>query len=668
MPARLNPIGVEVVTLIPDSDDMSANTDKEIKKLIDKVQRTDRDMIGWLQRQEKLTRLRLGIRNGRRGPWKGSSNVSVPLTDGLIRRWRPALAALILDPDVVAFFKAQEPGDIEAARLAEQVCTFLFRVEMDNTNDVIELITNIAWRGHAYVRTGWEYRTEREARVVLVDHLFPQGLEAGIQALQQAEAQETGEVPDPHDLVVELLLEEYELDEQRDEEMLMAAADAILQGAPAVKLVYRKVLHDRPAWQALDPINVIVPQDQDPETAEFFTVIHYKDEDEIRCMARDGVLLPNRTAEFLEKAKSSKSESHDTESGNGMRDVIRNTMNRRANADSSTNDSSDMGRMILWEIYARMDVNGDGEREKVILWYAPKEKMVLGLLDFVFPHEAWPITYFPFEACRRPIDNRGIADLVKTFQQLANSFHNARIDAAQIMLAPVLQYRALGGQDFAKSIEWRPGALIPVQQIGDLAPIPQDLRILSALLQEEQAQQRLAETYVGVFDATLTQMGSSSERRTATEVSAIQSLSGSIFGLDAKIFQESFKRSLTKLWQVFLDLGPQEMFVRVTGEELPMAVRKSEISRNFDIQPSGTPANTNKVMQLNILQQAMQVIMSNPLLIQSGRFDFAKIVERWLQLIDYNLSREIVRPAEEGALVQQLMQGVAATGQEPAPL
>jgi len=665
MPGRLNPISVDVITLIPD-EELQGRIEDQINDLIKKIQRVDRDMVGWLQRQHKLTRLRMGIRTGRKGPWKGSSNVSVPLTDGLIRRWRPALASLVLDPDVVAFFKAQEPDDIKAARVAEQVFTWLFRVEMETTYQLIDLITNIAWRGHAYVRTGWDYRTEREARIILTDHLFPEGLEQGIQAVQQQEAQQSGEAPDPHDIVVERIIEEYDLDADVDEEAAMQAADAILGGAPAVRIVYRKVLHDRPAWQAIDPINVIVPQDQDPETAEFFTLIHMKDEDEIRAMARDGVLLPGRVTEFLERSKSKRSEDTDSDSGNSMRDQIRHAMNNRANASNS--DTADVGRLAVWEIYARMDVNGDGERERVVLWYAPREKMVLGLLDYVLPHDTWPVTYFPFEAARRPIDNRGLADLVKTFQQVANSFHNARIDAAQIMLAPVLQYRALGGQDFAKSIEWRPGALIPVQQIGDLAPIPQDLRILNALLQEEQAQQRLAETYVGVFDATLTQMGGGNERRTATEVSAIQSLSGSIFGLDARIFQESFKRSATKLWQVFLDLGPQDLFVRLTNDEVPVPVRKSEISRNFDIQPSGTPSNTNKALQLSMLQQAMQVIMSNPLLIQSGRFDFAKLVERWLQLLDYNLSREIVRPAEEGALIQQLMQGVSASGQDPAAL
>ena len=666
MPGRINPISVEVLSVLTD-EEMSEHVDKEIKNLIQKVERLDRDMVGWLTRQEKLTRLRMGVRTARKGPWKGSSNVSVPLTDGLIRRWRPAIASLILDPDNVASFKAQEPGDVDAARIAEQVFTWLFRVDMDTTHPLIDLITNIAWRGHAYTRIGWDYRTEREARVILVDHLFPNGLEADIQALQQQEMQEEGNVPDPHDIVVETIMDEYDLDQQRDEEAVMEAADKILAGAKAVKIVYRKVLHDRPAWQSIDPINVIVPQDQDPETAEIFTMVHRLDEDTIRSMGTDGILLPGRTAAFLEKASNNKSELEDTESGNGVREQIRHTMNRRANSDM-TDTGADVGRLLLWEIYARVDINGDGEREKVVVWYAPKQKMVLSISDYVYPFDSWPVVYFPFEAARRPIDNRGVADLVKSFQQIANGFHNARIDAAQIMLAPVLQYRALGGEDFAKSVEWRPGALIPVQQIGDLAPIPQDLRILSALLVEEQAQQRLAETYVGVFDATLTQMGSSSERRTATEVSAIQSLSGSIFGLDARIFQESFGRSVRKIWDIFMDLGPQEVFVRLMNQEVPIAVRKSEISRGFDITPSGTPSNTNKQLQLNILQQAMQVILGNPLLIQSGRFDFTKIIERWLQVIDFNLAREIVRPAEEGALVQQLMQGVASTGQDPAAL
>jgi len=163
---------------------------------------------------------------------------------------------------------------------------------------------------------------------------------------------------------------------------------------------------------------------------------------------------------------------------------------------------------------------------------------------------------------------------------------------------------------------------------------------------------------VGVFDATLTNLAQQKERRTAAEVNAIQSLSASIFGLDAKIFQVALSKSLTKVWQLYMDFGPKEMFFRVQGEEFPRVAKRSEIVRNFDIRASGTPANTNRALQLGNLERVMQVVLQ-PTILQSGRIDFAELIRKWIQLVDVNLANAIVRSAEDSATAQTVMQAAA---------
>ena len=661
--SRGNPVSAEILQISSESESLP----KDIDKLVTQIKEVDTDMTGWLKRQQNLVKLRVGERPRAKGPWKGSSNISIPLTDGLIRRWKPGITSLIFDAENVGSFMAQGPEDMPHTDEAQHFFTWLYREHMDTTFDVVRLADTIAWHGHAYTREGWDYRTQRSARVLEVDRLFPDGVRQTLDTIKQAQMEQNGETLEDEEIIIEILSDEYDMDQDdpQDEAVLMEASDLILQDAEYVKLTFRRVVCDKPSWKVINPVNVIVPQDQDPEKAEFFTIIHDFCEDEMRALGVDGHLERGRVEEFIGESQKTMNATGDA-GGENMRDEIRQILNRRANS-TQPRHANKVDKFRVWEIYCNLDIERTGERSRCVLWYAPGTDTILGLLDFVYPFDTWPITYYPFEAAGRPIDNRGIADMAQTFQKLVNAYHNQRIDAAQIMLAPVLQKKIMSG-GYKNAIKWQPGAIIPVLSTGDIQPIVQDLRILAALTQEEQSSQRLAESYVGVFDSSLTNMNESRERRTATEVGAIQNMSNSIFGLDAAIFQASFSRSLQKLWQLYLDLGDDEMYYRVQGQQLPRLAKKSEIGRAYDIKAAGTPANTNKNIQLNHLSQAMQLVF-NPLVLQSGRVDFAALIERFLRVLDLNLAKSVIRPPEEAAAVQTVLQaGEAATGEKQPPM
>ena len=452
--------------------------------------------------------------------------------------------------------------------------------------------------------------------------------------------------------------------------MLLEAAKKILAGEQFIKLVYRRVSIDRPDWQPLDPINVIVPQNQDPERGDFFTIVHHMTRDQLIAMAIDGHLPKGRVDDVLKDTTSSSDAGIGSKTADGVRDRIRDVMDRVAGQATTARQSDKAtGTIPIWEIYAKLDLNGDGERERCIVWYAPKTDKVLTVLDFPYPFDTWPVTLYPFEAAARPIDNRGIADMLRPLQKIVTAYHNARIDAAQIVLAPVLLMRVTGG-NYRKSIKWHPGSVIPVASSTDITPLRMDLAILNGLLQEEQTNQRLAETYVGVFDATLTNLQQRGERRTAAEVNAIQGISSNIFGLDAKIFQVALSKSFTKIWQLYVDLGPPELFFRVTGEQLPQIAKKHEIVRNYDIRAAGTPANTNRSFQISALERIMSSPLTLPLM-QAGRLDGAELYRQWVSLVDYNISKRIIRSPEEGANAQLVMNAAAIAaeqqGSQPPP-
>lgn len=665
MVRRGNPISVEVIERLP-ADQIEGNVKAQVEKLITDIRHVDHDQIGWLRKQADLVKLRLGNRKRRTIPWAGASNISIPLIDSVIRRWRPGIAALVLDADPIAFFHAQSADDFDPARAVEPFFTWLFRASMDTTLETVRLADLIAWRGHCYTRESWDYRTRNQARIISADHLFPEGI---VTYLEQATQETQGQIS-PIELVAQKVSEEYDLDIEEPSEApaLLDASQKLLDGAEYVRITYRTIIHDRPGWKVIDPINVIAPQDDDPEHADFFCIIHDMSADQLRAMGIDGTLDQSRVDEALQHDPVVDNGVGSARDGHGMRQTIRDLSDRRAGLTQTRTGRRASGTHAVWEVYCNIDFEGTGERERAVLWYAPNGDIVLGLLDYPYPFEGWPITYFPFEGTKRPIDNRGLADMLRSYQKIVNAFHNARLDAAQIVLAPVLLRRQTAGNTNL-SVKMRPGAVIPVQRENEITMLqkaPEGLSILQGLLQEEQVNQRLAEAYVGVFDSSLTNLQESRERRTAAEVNAIQNLSGNIFGLDAKIFSTSLSRSFTKIWQLYQDLGPEETFFRVTGEEIPRTARKREIAKNYDIRAAGTPANTNRAFQIQNLERVMQVVLQ-PLLLESGRIDFPKIFEQWLQLVDNNLAKQIIRPPEEAAAAQTIMQAAQdpETGQGP---
>lgn len=622
---------------------------RQADELFQRVRDTEQELHPWLQKQRRLTDLRYGHSRRRKVPWRGAANTSTKLIDGMIRRWRPGIVSLATDADPIVSMDPRSADDFDAAREAEQFMTAMFQDKMATEVELINLADNLAHRGMAYSREGWDYRTRKESRVVSVAELFPNGIDAFIASNPQE---------DPTDSIADILEEQYGLDggDPVDGPSVDAAVTDILSGAEYTTLRYRRIESDRPAWQSLDPIDVIAPPDEDPEDAEFFCIIHRLSADQVRRMAVDDGVDSGAANRAAESAGSDRDKEG---AQDWLRQEIRDILRRKRRTTPNQADK----RIVVWEIYAKLDIDGDGLLERVHLWYAPGPREILSFRHYALPFETWPVTCYQYSGdAVRPIDSRGLTEMLADHQRIENEFKNARLNASQILLSPVFKRRENGVDP--DSIDWRPGGLVTVRSMEDFQPVLSDLRILPALIQEEQVNRRDAETYVGIFDATLTSLQQTRERRTAAEVNAIQGVSASIFGLDAKMFQAPFSRSLTKVWNLYLELGPDEMFVRIRGKQFPQRVLKHEIGRNFDIKASGTPANTNRAFQLQNIQQAMQVFLT-PGVLETGVVDVTELLQMWLKLLDYRMSEKIINSAEEAGAIRTVSQASQQLGGPP---
>jgi hypothetical protein len=662
---RPNPCGVGPLTA-----DIPIDIEKAVQDVYLRIETAADDRSMWMDKQERLIRQRKGVRKPKVFPWPGASNHNWPLTDGVIRRWKPGIVSLIVDSDPVCYFFPQNVKAVQAAPAAQAYYHWRFHSMCKVMETALELADYVGQHGIAYTRQGWDYQTRRKCRLVNVKTLFPQGIQVAADQFNQqvdqmqaeidmaaAQGQDMSQAPPvpqkvtPESLASQVLVQEYVIDaaDPMEKAQLDEAVQAILQGADQVRFYYRVTTSDRPAWKALNAMNVIVPSRcEDPSEADFIGIEHNLTADDVLKMAVDGYFWASAANKVYDYLQGKDGDQQGTTGNMASTQSIGQVMDRADGLASTSTRDENQG--LLMEIYCKIDINNDRLLEKVVVWYHPASKTVLSVIPYPYPFEGWPIERFQLEHNdKRVYSSRGVAELISTFQAQVNKLHNARLDAIQITLVPMFQMRS-SSADVKRNITFKPGAIIPVQQMGDIAPLPADTRSIIQLMQEENLTKNLAEQYVGIFDPSVMAQNSS-ERRTATEVEAVMSQVQSVFGQDAKLIQSSMKRVHEQLWQLCLDFDKPEVYFRVEGEEQPRLAKKSEIAFDYDIVPAGTPANTSKQLAQARAREAMQLFFQD----QTGIINKYELYKWYFNVIDRNQGKIMVRPLEEATAIQQMM-------------
>jgi len=574
----------------------AAPSREDYEDLIAQIEVADEERAGWLAEQAKLTEQRFCSDTSRRTfPWPGASNIKIPTQDRIIRRWKPRILSLVLDAQPVAYFRAVEPSDVEAARLVEQFYDWLFRVHMrEAVHELGYLVDMIAHRGFALLQVDWHYATERTVRVLDPKALFDDPANMS-----------------PDD-VARVLMDEYDLlPEQLDPELI----EAIRGGAERVRIEYETVTDDRPRIRAVDPVNVVVPSyTTDLDDAEWIVVKHQVTRRVLERWKAAGIIA--EVPEIVSPTPTSEDIKHQNKE---QVQLIKDE------------------RTEVWQIFCWRD----GQR--TIIWYHPATRAVIGRQPFVFPFPRWPFVRFEFErTARRWYAPRGLSKMLSALSQYIDKLHQSRLDAIAIQLAPVFKYKTVGGAA-PQNFQFAPGRLIPVTDFSDIEPLVQSFGNIPLYLQEEYQTRRYAEDYAGVFDAAIGDALRPTERRTAAEVNQIVEQFQSSLGLDAKMFQESMALVHRMVWELWYEFGSPQIFFRVANEEEPRLLKKFEVPREYDIVPAGTLANVNKALELARAREALQFFGNDT----SGVIDRAELFKWYLGLLDWALSKRIIRGPEE---------------------
>lgn len=621
---------------------------EEISSLIQTALSADEDRTTLLDHWKKLTRLRYGIRDEKNFPWKNASNLSIPYIDSAIRKYKPMLMRLIVEPDPVCEFIGEDPESAAQERIAEITYNWLFKTDMNALEPMAYIIDMMCHRGHAWAQVGWDYQTEYEVRSVSVRQLFPQGFPNG---------------SDPGQFVADKLIEEYGLDpeDQRIQGPLIQAVGQILQGAPWVQIAYRKVIADRPAIWDRDAVQMITPpRCTDPRNAEWIIVQHVLPLRKLQQLEADGFFMKGTVAE-VRKSLNTKDDSK----GEGTDPIYSRSLHQEQAIQDDKEKIyglEDEGNILIWEAYHWFDYNRDTLKERVVTYLHPRSQIKLSSRPYNYPLPCWPFVQFTFEKTNRRVNSsRGISGLLKDLQREINHQHNSRLDAMTLRNAPVYQVPTLAGFK-ARNFRVIPGTVLQMPAGAQITPIIQDRSSYPEQVNEENLLRAIGEQFIGIFDANITSPISATKARTATEIQAAMQYTAATATMDTILFQLSMRELHTMVWQLFLDLGPDEVFVRVPGQDPTTnepelkRIKKVDINKKFKLMPVGSIANTNRALQLANAREAMQLFLNDP----TGLIDPYYLRQWYLYLLDPRWGRKILNPPSKAQELQILRQAAAA--------
>ena len=615
---RENPISIHVLKQLDWS-----RFESKFEDLHQQITAADDARQNWLRECNEIYAMLRGEDKRHNKPWKDASELSIPLIAKMLRRVVPKIYSLFADRNPLMNFYVGRPEDAENATNAEEFFTWLVRVYMDGTFREMALhATTYALLGQSYIGVHWDYRTRNVSRVVVASDLWPNGVPKEPEAVKQA------------------LITQYDL--RPDIVGLEEAVQQLLEGAPYVRITNRRVLADKPVLRWYHPRRVIVPPHSEAcENAEWICLVHTLRLQQIREMARDGFFDPVVAEKMFSEINANAEEEEEGE--------------RKDQEDRGVYAQRDKDKVTLYQVYCLLDIDGDGVDERVVLWYSPVTKHRLAFHRFPFSFDHWPVFRADFETLdRRPYISRGIGQYLKDIQKQYNKEMRATADAIDIQLAPVF-LRKVTGKLMPRTFTWGPAKVIPVTTDNEIQMMEKSVLNLHQYLQSRTELEAFAEDLIGSLETSLVRTGRRIERRSATEVSQLAGIMQSIDTMDQLNFLEHLSHVYQTIWQMWLDLGPNEIYYHVLGQTVPKVFVKAEQHYRFRLVPLDEPLLSRNT-QLQALFQVAQFAAQ----LAPQKIDWDFVIRRIVQLLLPRYADRIVLPLME----QQGFQAIERVAQE----
>ena len=555
-----------------------------VKELDSDIQESQTSRSEWETRQDIYDKKRYGIRSPKTHPWPGAANFVLPQIDSDINRLKPAYIQLAFGVSPIVAFEPCGPEDIEPAKKRELLFDWRMKTQVRMFQEYCLGVDYALQRGYTLFKIGWKFTTRKytqyldltELDTELLDALYmPEMTDEILFKVIAEEARPDLSFQENVDAIQAMIKEFRDGESTRFEMEFVEKAD----NQPFVKAC-------DPRSEVFFPVNTTNIQD-----APF---IDYR-----FWVSKNDIKIGMETEKYHRFSDESIDEWKVRNTGKDTSDQIKSVR------DGLSLNSQPDEMILLHEVCAWYDVDGDGLDERVIITYPDGDpSAILRFIELPFDHGM-----FPYVAVRREMNDakimssRGIPALDDDFQTGISTIFNQDIDAGTIATTPTVVSRRNSIKNL-RSLRYVPGQHVETENgpadygIVQNYNLGQGNRFASMQYLKAWANDRIGNLTAAFSQVNNTKGGGNGGSKSATESAAISAAAGQLQSMDLLVWQMQMAEVYYQIDALYDQFGDEEETIAITNEA-PIRVSRKEIQGRFNMVPSGRIDNSNPVLRAN---------------------------------------------------------------------
>ena len=566
------------------------------------------------ERQTRWFKSRFNIRNPKKFPWPGASNIGMPVVDTHIRKTKPYYMQMWWPNDSVCEFKIDPtaPEDLMSIlrsqmAINQEMFSHIIKDKIPNVfRKTVRATDRMLQAGKVIIKVPFKYQEEMKEYDLDLEEL-PQEKKELIANNATFFDPENGKK-----IAMQLLMSELDiqhgvrinLEDEDEKDEILKNVEAFQNGKTKLKFKIRDIKSNCPNWIIRRPENVLVPgSTMDIQDAEIICDedMHFN-ENELRKMAASGKfgkkgakvierILDVHADKLQKKGKTQNTASKSVDSTTYDSAVAKMT----GDYHTSYNFSN---KITIREVCCYAMPEDSGIMQKCVVTYCPdylKEPIKFIKLDY--QDGLWPYVDLDLEVLDEGwLSPRGLPAMLDYLATAINIGHNQRRNLIT-MAVPMFKY--LNSKVNLSTIKFVPGQGIPLQDMNalDVIDMSKSAINLGPLLQEEMILKEYGENYLSSPDFGLSDFsGGAPKERKATEILQISAQRDVVVSLDAKIFLDSLHRLFQMTWSRWLQYGSDSYSFR-NPDDKQFTWKRSPYEKFLRVKSKGTYYDTNPLLK-----------------------------------------------------------------------
>ena len=562
----------------------------------------------WREKQDKWYRLRMRVKKPKDKPFKGCSNIRLPILDSKIKNVKASLMNAVFGVRPVVQVIPTPSGNVDTAVALEKfldhlimdvikikpIATMAIDQELQNGFEILKPFWNI----EVYTRTVDVNVAEFPEEVVTV-MLSPEN---------------------PAEQAMQWLATKYEVDTSRlvikkNIEAIRELYDKIRAGEQTITVKLSDVVKNNPDVSLVKSSKLFVPDQSgiDPQSCQY--LIH------------EFYISYNTLVQNVENKGWSKSS---LDAIDYAKELNLDTSEVTAAQRIGINLINKSNLVRIWECYCYWDINGDGKDEKCIITIAPDFSVKLRAIELPFKSYKFPFVKLYYELTSNNwFSHRGLPELIEDLVKEIDTQHMQRIDSQTLRNTPMFLFRA--GQLNGRSKNFGFGHGIPVsghQQLTDIIkPFERSNTNAEYSYKDEQQvlESKIAEL-VGQVDFGLQSQINRRQPRTEGEVQMHVASAGMAMNLDSDMHRQQFEELFNWIYELWCQYGEDQYEFNYFGADKVERIKidREAIQGRYTIK---VRANDNNVNPQISQQKASLVLNDTYMAFQAGLASPQAVIE-----------------------------------------